>query len=98
MNMFARMHKMGGDTILAVCDKEVIGMTLEGDGRKMTVTEGFYKGTPIDEEELAVWMKSAASMNIVGNKAVGVAIREGYADPDQVFEVGGVKYLMVVVM
>lgn len=98
MNMFARMHKMGGDTILAVCDKEVLGTTLEGDGRRMTVTEGFYKGAPIDEEELVVWMKSAASMNIVGNKAVGIAIKEGYAEPDQVFEMGGVKYLMVVMM
>ncbi len=98
MNMFARMHKMGGDTILAVCDKEVIGTTLRGGGRSMTVTEAFYKGTAIDEEELAVWMKSAASMNIVGNKAVGVAIREGYASPEDVYELGGVKYLMVVMM
>ena len=98
MKMFARMHRMGGDTILAVCDKEVLGTTLEGGGRRMTVSEAFYKGAPIDEEELAVWMRSAASMNIVGNKAVSVAIREGYAEPEQVFEMGGVKYLMVVIM
>ena len=96
--MFARMHKMGGDTILAACDKDVLGATLEGGGRKMTVAVAFYKGVPIDEEELAAWMRSAASMNLVGNRVVSLAIREGYAEPGQAFEIGGVMYLMVVVM
>ena len=43
-------------------------------------------------------MKSARSMNIIGNQAVDVAVRAGYADPEDVFEVGGVRYLVVVVI
>ncbi len=96
--MLARMHRMGGDTILAVCDKEVVGRTLKGDGRSLTVTESFYKGTQIEEETLVEWMKSASSMNIVGNRAVEIAIREGYASQDQAFELDGVRYLVVVMM
>ncbi len=98
MNMFARMHRKGDETVLAVCDEDIIGVTLEGDGRRMTVHEAFYKGSSVDEETLVEWMRSAGSMNIVGNEAVEVAIRAGYADPEDAFEVGGVRYLVVVIV
>ncbi len=96
--MFARIHKKGDEVVLAVCDEDVIGMTLEGGGRRMTVHEAFYKGTIVDEETVVEWMRSAGSMNIVGNEAVEVAVRAGYAEPEQAFEIGGVKYLVVVVV
>jgi hypothetical protein len=96
--MYARMHRMGGDMILAACDDELLGESLEGGGRRIEVTEEFYSGAAVSEEQLAEWMRSAGSMNLIGNRAVGVAVREGYASPDQAFEICGVKYLMVVMM
>ena len=62
------------------------------------MTEAFFKGSVVEEDVLVEWMRSAASMNIVGNRAVEIAVREGYADPEQAFDIGGVKYLVVVVM
>ncbi|MBO4568401.1 MAG: DUF424 family protein, partial [Candidatus Methanomethylophilaceae archaeon] len=96
--LVARLHQTGDEVVLAVCDEDVIGMTLEGGGRRMTVHEAFYKGTIVDEETVVEWMRSAGSMNIVGNEAVEVAVRAGYAEPEQAFEIGGVKYLVVVVV
>ena len=96
--MFARVHRKGDEVVLAVCDEDVIGTTLEGDGRRIVVHETFFKGSSVDEETLVEWMKSARSMNIIGNQAVDVAVRAGYADPEDVFEVGGVRYLVVVVI
>ena len=96
--MYARMHKMGGDMILAACDEELLGAFLEEGGRRLEVSESFYSGTALGEEELAEWMRSASSMNLIGNTAVGVAVKEGYAVPEQAFEICGVKYLTVVMM
>ncbi len=96
--MFARVHRKGDEVVLAVCDEDIIGTTLEGDGRRIVVHEAFFKGSSVDEETLMEWMKSARSMNIIGNQAVDVAVRAGYADPEDVFEVGGVRYLVVVVI
>ncbi len=89
---------MGGDTILAACDDELLGRSLEEGGRRIVVSEAFYSGAAIEENELAEWMRSAGSMNLIGNRAVELAVREGYASSDQAFEICGVKYLMVVMM
>ena len=40
--MFARVHRKGDEVVLAVCDEDVIGTTLEGDGRRIVVHEAFF--------------------------------------------------------
>ncbi len=95
--MLARMHRAGGETILAVCDEHLLGTVLEDGGRKISVGE-FYNGTSVDADTLAEWMRSAGSMNLIGDEAVSVAVREGYASADSAFEIAGTKYLVVVMM
>lgn len=96
MIMFVRIHTHGSDRILAACDEDIIGMTFEGNGAKITVSEGFYKGESISEEAYRERMKSITIMNLVGERAVAIAIEEGMVSPDCVMEIGGVSHAQVV--
>lgn len=96
MIMFVRIHTHGNDRILAACDEDIIGMTFEGNGAKITVSEGFYKGESISEEAYRERMKSITIMNLVGERAVAIAIEEGMVSPDCVMEIGGVSHAQVV--
>ena len=94
--MYVRIHTHGNERILAACDEDVLGMTFEGGGARITVSEGFYRGESISEEAFVERMKSVTIMNLVGERAVALAISEGKVSPDSVIEIGGVKHAQVV--
>ena len=94
--MYVRIHTHGNERILAACYEDVLGMTFEGDGARITVSEGFYRGESISEEAFVERMKSVTIMNLVGERAVALAISEGKVSPDSVIEIGGVKHAQVV--
>lgn len=64
----------GKDVVVAVCDVEVLGKTLEGGKVPFKVSEGFYKGTLGEIDEAIAAMKQATICNLVGKKIVDAAI------------------------
>ena len=64
----------GKDRVVAVCDEEILGETLEGGRVPFKVSEGFYKGTLGDVDEAIAAMKQATICNLVGRTIVEAAI------------------------
>ncbi len=60
--------------------------------------EQFYKGAAISKEELKKILHEFNNINIVGNKAVAVALEEKLASGEQVIEIQGVKHLQIMVV
>lgn len=96
--MFVRIHTHGNERILAACDEDIIGMTFEGEGAKIRVSESFYRGESISPEAFVERMKSVTIMNLVGEEVIALAIAEGKVSPDNVMEIGGVKHAQVVLL
>lgn len=74
--------------LVAVCDEDVLGKTFEEDDISLTVTEEFYGGDKADERAVVESLAQAAVANIVGTRAVELAIEEGFVDQANVLEVG----------
>ena len=87
-----KIHFRGSDRVLAACDFELLGQSFKEGNLRLNVTEGFYNGEVIEEDVFIERMKSFASMNLVGEKTIGIAIREGYIDEDCVVSIDGVKH------
>jgi hypothetical protein len=96
--MYVKIHRMPSDTMLAACDKELLGQSFSGDGRKITVVETFYGGEVVDAPTLAERMKSASILNLVGERVIAVAIAEGMVSEENVIVIGGVKHAQAVVL
>jgi hypothetical protein len=64
----------GKDIVVAVCDEDILGKTLEGGRVPFEVSEGFYKGTLGDVDEAIKAMKQATICNLVGKEVVKAAI------------------------
>ncbi len=94
--IYVRIHKGRGDVVLAACDEEILGMTFRGDGMKITVSEDFYNGELIPEEAFVERMKSASIMNLVGERAISLAIENGHVSEDCVLIIGETKHAQVV--
>lgn len=81
--------------LVAVCDRDVLGETFAEGEVSLTVTEEFYGGDPVDEETVAESLARADVANIVGVRAVELAVREGFVDEAHVLEIGEVRHAQV---
>jgi hypothetical protein len=72
--VYVKSTRQGRDTVVAVCDEEILGKTLRGGRVPFTVHEGFYKGALGDVEEALSAMRHATVCNLVGKTIVEAAI------------------------
>ena len=93
--MFMRVHRRPEDTIVALCDAELMGRVLREGGAVIDLDKygGFYKGEKVGEEKAAEALKSATSINAVGEKSVGVVRKAvGFAE-DKVKFIQGMPHV-----
>lgn len=98
ISMYARIHTHGNERILAACDEDVMGLTFEGGGARIRISEAFYGKETITAEAFVERMKSVTIMNLVGEEVIALAIAEGKVSPDCVMDIGGVKHAQVVLL
>ena len=89
MLLFAiKIHRMPRETILAVCDSEILGMKFMDGEKRIEVYRSFYGDRESGEDELGQYMSEATIVNIVGHRSVAKAIELGYVDPERVLVIG----------
>jgi hypothetical protein len=86
----------GKDVVVAVCDVEVLGKTLEGGKVPFKVNEGFYKGTLGEVDEAIAAMKQATICNLVGKKIVDAAIECNMVHERAVIYFGDIPHAQIV--
>ncbi len=93
--MYIKIHKHGNSTIVAICDRELIGKTLKEGNITVIITEQFYKGEIISEEDAIDIMSRASNINIFGDRAVSCAVRCGVVDKMNVKLIDDVAHAQV---
>jgi hypothetical protein len=89
------VHRVGSETLVACCDKNILGSTLKDDELEVHVNDGFYGGETVGEDELVELMRGATIANLMGDRVVELAIQHGFVDRDNVADVCGVKHAQV---
>ena len=93
--MYLKIHQSPQGKVIAVCDQELLGKTLQGDSFEFEVSASFYGGKEIGEDELKLCFTRAGSLNLVGRKTIECAIACGAVDPAAVCDIGGIPHAMV---
>ncbi|MFZ1970623.1 MAG: DUF424 family protein [Candidatus Nanoarchaeia archaeon] len=96
--MLVKVIKSYRDTV-AICDSELVGKKFEEGKFQLDVKESFYKGEELSEEQVSIiltrMMREDATFNIVGRKAVALALRHGIILEEGIKEIQGVPFAMV---
>ena len=95
---YFKVHKHPTETVVAICDEEILGQTFKGDGMTFNVTEPFYKGVLADEQFILDNIGQFTILNIVGNRIVELALREGFISDARILTIGEVKHAQAVRM
>ena len=79
-------------TLVSVCDADVLGDTFENGEVSLTVDEEFYDGEEADTESVVASLSQCSVANIVGTRAVELAVEHGFVEEENVLDLGGTRH------
>lgn len=89
-------HSKTGETILAVCDEELLGKRLKlNEQFSIEVSQSFYGGVLVARDDLDKYLKQATIVNMLGEKAISYAVRKGFIVEKAVIKVGGIPHIQL---
>ena len=94
--VYLRTSKHGRDTLVAVCDSELLGKTLEGGRVPFKVSEEFYMGVLGEVDEALEAMRRATICNLVGKRIVEAAIDARMVHSRAVIYFGEIPHAQIV--
>lgn len=95
--MYAKKYLVKNEVVVAICDKELIGSVLKEGELVLDLKNhsSFYVGELVTQKQASELLKEATSINLVGEKAVGLAIKKGLAKKGAEKKIAGVPHLQV---
>lgn len=83
-------------SILAVCDKDLIGKKFESGKLCLNVSERFYKGELVDEEDALKLIKSHNNINLVGKNSIALVLKENIITKDHILKIKNIPHAQIV--
>ncbi|MFO8050315.1 MAG: DUF424 family protein [Thermoplasmatota archaeon] len=90
-----KVHAHGGRTVLAVCDKGLIGRTISEKELSVTITESFYGVDLVNEGSFLSLLPNVSSANFIGNDCVDTLIEKGMVREEDVMTIAGIKHVQI---
>ena len=94
--MFLKIHRAPHTCdIVAVCDGELINTIISDGDVKVHITEAFYGARRASEDEVREALKNAVNANIMGERAVAIAIDLGLVSRAGCIMMGSVPHALI---
>lgn len=94
--MLVKVHKAEGKKVVSIADKKLIGKELEDGEKYLKISEYFYNGEEMDEEEILNELEDANSINVVGKESVNFCIKNKIVDKENILKIKNVPYAIVI--
>jgi hypothetical protein len=94
--VYVNTIRQNRDTLVTVCDAELLGCTLEGGRVPFEVSERFYGGSLSSLEEALEAMRKASMCNIVGKKIVEAAIGKKMIQKTAIIYIGDIPHAQII--
>jgi len=84
--------------LVSVCDADILGESFENGKISLTVNAEFYDGEAVDDEAVVRSLARCNVANIVGERAVELAIEEGFIDEENVLDIEDTRHAQLLWM
>lgn len=98
--VYVKVMKVRNEVVVAICDEDILGKMFEDKDRglKLEVKEGFYRGVKVKLEDSIQYIEKATIVNIVGEKAVRLAVERGFISSSGILWVSGIPHAQLIKM
>ena len=94
--MFLKVHHLPGSAdVVAVCDRELLNTTISSEKLTIRVHDSFYGTIPASEEEVRSALEKAGNINLIGERAVNVAVSMGLVTRADCIMIGNVPHTQI---
>jgi hypothetical protein len=87
--VYMRVSETHEHYVVAICDKPLLGKTLEEGKIKFKVSEEFYGGELVDSKLCIKHLENATIANMIGKKAVQTAVNAGLVHEQAILYIEG---------
>ena len=95
-NIYSKLHVIGKGSVFACCDRELAGKILRQGEITFNVDKNFYGNKKTSEKQLANALRESANINLVGKRAVGIALREGIISGNDIIKICGIPHVQII--
>lgn len=85
------IRRRNQETVVAICDSELLGKKFEDGELQLEVNREFYEGKEASVEECLEALEKASIANLVGS-IIEPAIEAGYINSDHVLEIDDIPH------
>ena len=93
--MLVKIHSSNNSLVIAICDKDLIGKTLKDKNLTLKVSEHFYKGKDLNEEEVLKIINKASNINILGKKSISFALKNKLIKKEDIIKVQNAPHAQI---
>ena len=84
------------EIVVALCDENLLDKVIDKKGIKVKISKNFYGGKLIDEERAVKIMGEATIGNIIGEKIVEIAERNGFISKENIILIDDIPHAQFV--
>ncbi len=90
-----RTAEYQGNTLVSICDVEVIGRTVKEGRLTMHISKEYFSGEIVSEKEALELMKRCSIVSLTGKRSVILAIENKIGSKDAIREIEDIPFLMI---
>ncbi len=96
--VYMNVIEVRGEKIVAICDRDLLGLKLVESNKVLHVDPRFYGGQLVPLSIAIREARTATILNLVGENIVNAAIKEGLIHPLAIIRIAGVPHAQAVRM
>jgi hypothetical protein len=90
------LYKIIEDKMLILCDSNLIGKKIKINTKEFTLLENFYKGEPLEVENIPTMIKAFKNIQIIGEESTKEFIKFFPSYKDAIQTIHGIHMLIIV--
>ncbi|MFC2142913.1 DUF424 domain-containing protein [Candidatus Aenigmatarchaeota archaeon] len=93
-----KIMQRSDETLLAICDKDLLGKTIKDQNIEIELSKDFYGNEDCDEKKALELASRATIINATGNNIVSLLIDNNIVNGDCVMKINDVPHAQVIVV
>ena len=95
MQFSVRIYDYQKNTMVNMCDAELLGKDVVDGELKIHINESYYGKQLVDKDEAISFLKSASMMNLVGKNTISLAIDLGIGSESGIKIISDIPFLII---
>ncbi len=93
--MIGKKHNIGGKSIFAACDRELLNKKIEYEDVIIDINESFFGNTEVTKEEIVKAIRDCDSANVFGTKVCNILITNKLILKENLIYIGDVPHTQI---